>query len=371
MTEILFDGIDGQTVGTFYPASLLITTCKSDTDNYLEQRTVWFVIGVILQIGGLPINFILLVLFIKQKIFHQEQYLFIMSLTIADTLFLSLGLSVYITTLYLGYWSLGYAGCQIIGVVAASTIMASIFCCTCIALARFMCVVHTKIYKKYFQKKHCLTIITCMWIWASLLAVTPVFGWGKIIFARKYNICFIDFSHSISYTTAIIIFASVVPLIIIIYSHVMIFLTVKRSKKQIHDHQHSTQENKPNLRLVLQLIVIVVVFFGCYTPGILLVMIIDPKRQLPFRVYQVCIFFLLLKSVVNPWIFLYFNKRLRQEVRKIFTCKCIHICSWKKWNSTNNSIDLVILKESKGIEKSGKASCSTVGVEGVNRETGH
>ena len=278
-----------------------------------------FVITGVLGLVALPLNGVIIFLVVTRKQLHQEQYILLSSLALADVVLIISQTPVGMAATFINKWPLGKVGCQITGFLCSFSIFASFINMANIAIIRLICVVYTNLYRKLCRKKlTCITLIL-VWLESVILAVPPFFGWGNYMFVRKFVLCTIDFSSSASYTAFCLILGGMIPQIIIVLCHIIIFIKVKQSRRRIQNMKSSSNTTVPDLRLVFQLVIIILLFLASYLP-LFIFIVIDPKRKLPGVAYDIVKLFITLKSVIQPLTFFYFNRLIRSASGTLCSC---------------------------------------------------
>ncbi|KAK3090801.1 hypothetical protein FSP39_014755 [Pinctada imbricata] len=137
---------------------------------------------------------------------------------------------------FAGNWSFGQIGCMIYGFSGALTGFVSINTLTAIALERFFVIAWKKTLPlNRIPSRKIISISVSIWVYSSLWAIAPLFGWGSYILEGSLTSCTFDFftrtTSNRSFVMCIFIFCFGLQCFVIIFSYTIIFVKVIRHER--------------------------------------------------------------------------------------------------------------------------------------------
>ena len=117
-----------------------------------------------------------------------------------------------------------------------------------------------------------------------------------------------------------------IPLVVIVYCYVNVFLTIRRHNANVMPSLHAGQgaqlaANAWEMRVTRLLFFILVGFFICWIPVIIIGLIAHSSVNLPNFSYELYTSFAFMSAVINPFIYGVVNREFRREFQGIFHCK--------------------------------------------------
>ena len=291
---------------------------------------------IILQLAGLVGNGLVFITtaWSKKIKLKMHQHSFLLSLAVADTLFLTCVIPFVMKVIIEGDWTLGEITCRFQGYIACVTSHASICSIAAIAFNRYVSIVHVATYRDIFSDRNITAILLSLWLYALLLPLPAQFGWGRMKFHKAMDVCLYDWTYSISFTVTVVTFGFILPLMIIIICYIGIWRAYRKSRTRIETRRNAVQRSPPVLtlkirteevRLAGQLFALFMAFVVCWTPYLFLATLIDPQGQLDRSVYDVTANMMVLNCIVDPCFYFFFNGTLRSEaklfLKKAFCCR--------------------------------------------------
>ena len=283
-----------------------------------------FTMGAIYGFGVVG-NLVVLVTFIWSRKLRTPQNSFIMTLAVADLLALS-QCPLVMKTMWKGYQFYGKDICLLSASLTAFSYTASIASIMMVAVGRYVSIVKLGLKERIFTWPRCALIQVCIFA-HSMLSVAPV--WSTWLKEAQYidvvHICLISGENTIIYDVLMSVFALAIPVGVVLYAYLQIYLTFRKSKNSVKAHgrwssvtnARDSAKQKRELRLAVQLFLIFSFFCVSWTPFTLLVLL-DRKSALPEGLYQFFQQLLIANSAVNPPIYFYFNTVYRAELLRLF-----------------------------------------------------
>ncbi|CAH1784547.1 unnamed protein product, partial [Owenia fusiformis] len=287
---------------------------------------------------------------LKIKALRKVHNIFIINLCIHDLLVMNTIPTFIDSQLTGGVTFKIDAYCQGTSLVLAVGCIGSICNISTVAVNRYLAICHTNISRSIFTWKKCAIMIAILWIYAILLVLPTQLGWGSFIFQQKSDVCVFDWTASDSYTIFLGIFAFLVPSNAIMFSYWNIYKTVRASAKAVGAHVVKNKNTKSSqnagvtnawtkpapkktsrtdIKLAIQLLVLFIIFCVCWTPYLLISLIIDRDALLPKPLYLFAGTLIGMNSVINPPVYLIFNKSLRTELIKCLPSYCQRVITRK------------------------------------------
>lgn len=185
---------------------------------------VVFVFVMVTATGG---NGVFLYVFLKSKTLRTPNYFLVSALCLGDVLMSTLGIPMFIIANFSTYWIFGEIWCTIYGTLMTFSGFVQITLLASIACIRYFFVVKNESVGTYAAK---LIVISC-YAYSFIFALAPHFGWSRFVVEPVGTSCGPNWmgndSRDVSYNITIVVMCFFVPLTMILYSYIMIFLKVR------------------------------------------------------------------------------------------------------------------------------------------------
>lgn len=265
-------------------------------------------------------NILVIIVSYKGNRVKTRGNVFIGSLAIAD-FFESLNLILMLVSLMnFGQWIFGDFVCQVNAFFTVEFVMVSMFNMTTISVNRYFMVVKPNLYKKVFSKRNQVIILTCIWTYPLIFAITPFVGWSSYSFQPGKCVCIFFFSKSISYTIALVISVVPIPLTIICYTCFKIFQEVKRHKNRVSAMaSQAPGMNVEEVRITKTLSVVIGAYLICFIPAALvnIVEMALPNYEIPLWIDITSMVLVFSNHANNPLIYGALNRQYRRAFKEI------------------------------------------------------
>ena len=216
------------------------------TRNNTESETIpaseglyTFVKVVILAVMavGIPGNIITIVVVYKSKSLHTAGNAMLVNLSVSDLLYFSVVLPIRFATFYNGTWGLSDDYCRVFGAIGHYLVGVSVFNLGGIALTRFMHVIFTSHYKRFYTRRSVAIQIATMWLALFvLIVVLPVSQvWGAYNFNQDVLSCTFHPTFNTGYKIFVLTAGFGLPFVMIIICYVSIFIYVRTSQKKVQE----------------------------------------------------------------------------------------------------------------------------------------
>lgn len=201
--------------------------------------------------------------------------------------------------------------CDAIATVCLTVCVSALFSIGGVSYTRYFYICHHGIYGRIFGLKTNLVVCCCCWILGMCSALPTLVGWTDNVYDTKSLECIWDRLHSMTFTIffACLIF---VPVAVILYSYVRIFLFFIASKKRLAAAQAAPkQKTDPSLKLARSLFVIFAIFVACWSPYATLV-VIDFEDNYSHQVHLYVVMVAHLHATLNPVVHGLTNEQFRR-----------------------------------------------------------
>ncbi|XP_033098402.1 5-hydroxytryptamine receptor 4-like [Anneissia japonica] len=327
--------------------SLTMNTTISTDDGSISSNIanvfIAICLTVIILLTLLGNSLICLVLLLNEHLRTLTNFI-LMSLSVADICVGILVMSLSALDIINERWILGNAMCRIWTSVDVSFCSTSIFHLCYIALDRYMVICRPLKYGKWVQKRrqHCVTIICC-WIIPAALAIIPLqLGWHTIGIADEIGEIVLELGPEncifmVNKTYAVVgsIVAFYLPSILMALAYLHVYKAALRQAKEMYRMESfpSTCTECTKYRIIVQLsrsekkaTQTILIIMGCFIllwlPFFIL-NIIDPfcNYCINRTVWLIITWFGYINSMINPIIYISFNKPFRVAVFKLLGFK--------------------------------------------------
>lgn len=302
---------------------------------------------VLIVLFGVSGNTLVVTVLARMGNKKQTGDFYLQNLAIADlgTLLLTFPIAV-VSEKFPHKWPFGKFGCHFLYPISEIFYGASVWFITVIAVERCRKVVTVKIFARN-KPRRALTVGVCVWMASFIIVSLPLFlvaGYHEIQHVAKW--CgpeWPSWDHqgiiSGGYNVILILFAYVVPLIIISFSYLMISRTVEQSNvfiesiNQDENVQTKYQQRRASVRMshnkrVKKILTpLVVVFAVTMLPLNILRVIVTVWPEIAagqqYETYKNLFFvvtvFALVNSSVNPVIYCIVSRNFRKQIKDLFS----------------------------------------------------
>ena len=178
--------------------------------------------------------------------------------------------------------------------------------------------------------KQAWALLTAVWSWSIIIGVLPVLGWNQYTHTALNTMCKVSFTEGRGYILLVIVTCFLIPLLVMFYCYLRIFLKVRFHKKQLHrwNHNSDAQRNfKRETRTAEVVFTVLFVFIVCWSPFVIVHFLQSfPTMSMSRTVFHSVTLIAGLHSTCNPIIYTAMNKRFRNELRHVLpSARCRHV----------------------------------------------
>lgn len=157
---------------------------------------------------------------------------FILSLNSADLLVSVVNMPTTVIAIAMGRWPFSSQACQVFGFFNMFTLVQSVLSLCNISINRYVIVCRPfKFHSIYTTKRSALMIAGCIFI-SIMISTPPLYGWAEYGYVDEQYFCFCLWPKSPSYAFFMIGACFGIPLAVMAICNILIFTTVRASKKR-------------------------------------------------------------------------------------------------------------------------------------------
>ncbi|KAL8588372.1 hypothetical protein ACOMHN_024749 [Nucella lapillus] len=296
----------------------------------LMEIIVPTIFGVIVLLGLLG-NLLVIAVVLSDKHMRNTTNILILSLAVADLLFIVFCVPFTATALALPVWPFGDVWCKVVQYMIHVCAYASVYTLVLMSLDRYLAVVHA-IRSVSIRTEHNTWLAVAVTWFVILLGHVPLlFEYGILhyeFYDESRSACF-NLAHRSNphqgkvFASCFLTFGFVVPLGIVccLYG-----LMLKRLLYGVVPGGNQSQESiRAKKRVTRMVIIVVIIFAVCWLPiQIILVMIYfnaypeDKIAYIGLRVASNCLAYM--NSCVNPFLYAFLSDNFRRSFRKLLCC---------------------------------------------------
>uniref|UniRef100_A0A3B3ZRK0 G-protein coupled receptors family 1 profile domain-containing protein n=1 Tax=Periophthalmus magnuspinnatus TaxID=409849 RepID=A0A3B3ZRK0_9GOBI len=261
----------------------------------------------------------------RNKKLRNAGNIFVVSLAVADLVVAIYPYPLVLSSIFHNGWSLGYMHCQISGFLMGVSVIGSIFNITGIAINRYCYICHSLKYDKLYSDKNSICYV--MLIWAlTVVAIVPNLFVGSLQYDPRVYSCTFEQSASSAYTIAVVFFHFILPIMIVTYCYLRIWVLVIQVRRRVKP------DNRPKLtphdvRNFVTMFVVFVLFAVCWAPlnFIGLAVAIKPEVVVPLIpewLFVSSYFMAYFNSCLNAIVYGVLNQNFRREYKRIVVSVC-------------------------------------------------
>ncbi|XP_026990653.1 melatonin receptor type 1A-A [Tachysurus fulvidraco] len=259
----------------------------------------------------------------RNKKLRNAGNIFVVSLAVAD-----LVVALYPYPLVLGAifgqgWHAGAAQCQISGFLMGVSVVGSIFNIAGIAVNRYCYICHSLRYERLFSERNSACYVALIWA-LSVLAVVPNVFVGSLRYDDRVYSCTFAQSASAAYTLAVVSFHFLLPILVVAYCYLRIWVLVIRARRRARPETRPGGVTPQDVRNFVTMFAVFVLFAVCWAPlnAIGLAVAVAPERAVPEWLFVASYFLAYFNSCLNAIVYGALNQNFRREYKRIILSLC-------------------------------------------------
>ncbi|XP_032885423.1 melatonin receptor type 1A-like [Amblyraja radiata] len=290
----------------------------------LPERRLWvtsalasvLIFTIVVDLVG---NSLVIVSVLRNKKLRNAGNAFVVSLAIADLVVAIYPFPLILTAILHNGWVHGYIHCQMSGFLMGLSVIGSIFNIAGIAINRYCYICHGMKYNKIFSHRSTLCYVLLVWMFACLAIIPNLFVESLQYDRRIYSCTFVQ-SVSSLYTVTVVVIHFILPISIVSYCYLHIWIFVIRVKRRVKPENRS-RINPHDFRNFLTMFVVLVLFAICWAPlnFIGLGVAVNPKlaKLIPEWLFVASYFMAYFNSCLNAIVYGVLNHNFRREYKQI------------------------------------------------------
>ena len=228
-------------------------------------------------------------------------------------------------------WIYGHYLCQFNGFLAYYRGGISVQTLALTAVNRYFRMVKSQIYTNYFTIKSTVLMILAMWVLTLISGVIILNSVGPVIYEYdpRFFFCIATYTskkHRRAIGISLHLIHVFIPLIIIVYCYWNVFRTIRHNvnfgPSLRAGRQRQVAMNTWELRVTKLLFLVVLGFFVCRTPVIIIGLLAHSSTlKLPDFAPELYTVLAFTSAVINPFIYGVANRNFRREFLGFFHCR--------------------------------------------------
>lgn len=297
-------------------------------------RVTVMTLGWLSCVTGFFGNVLIIVTILHQTALRSIHNIYIANLAVADILFIAFAELVWLLDLGIGYAPVvNRLHCEVTAFIMSICFTVSVYTLVLIAINRYLCVCHNKVFVKVFNKPRTLASCAILWFLGIIFSVFPFFHLGGTTFtySGRIRLClqnFADFSSVSSIKTTMDL---ILPSVLIGGISLAIIRFWKKNKNAVRQWQRHRNPVRGGSRLAIStsdvaiirsLVSVFVVLVVFYVP-MAVAGIASRVVYVPTDLFQFLILFLFLNHSINWIIYGFMNKHFREGYQRLLM-RCCH-----------------------------------------------
>ncbi|XP_063050289.1 opsin 4xb [Engraulis encrasicolus] len=320
--------------------------------NFLKKVDVpvhahYIVAACIITIGALGItgNALVIFAFYSNKKLRSLPNFFIVNLAVSDLLMASTQAPIFFINSLYNEWVFGETGCKMYAFCGALFGITSMINLLAISIDRYLVITRPLETMKSNSKRRTTLAILLVWLYSLLWSLAPLVGWSSYKPEGLMTTCTWDYTtytiSNRSYTMMLCCFVFFLPLGIILYCYVVMFLTIRQASRDLERMGTSTMQQsiRSEWRLAKIAAVVIVVYVLSWSPYACVTLISWAGYSHLLGPYSKTIPAVIAKSstIYNPFIYAIIHTKYRNTLAEKVPCLACLRKRHKDCLSTTNS----------------------------------
>lgn len=289
-----------------------------------------FVIGTL----GVTGNALVMFAFYSNKKLRNLPNYFIMNLAVSDFLMAFTQSPIFFINCLYKEWVFGEMGCKMYAFCGALFGIASMINLLAISIDRYLVITKPLQVMNWNSKRRTTVAIILVWLYSLAWSLAPLIGWSSYIPEGLMTSCTWDYvtysAANRSYTMMLCCFVFFIPLGIIFYCYVLMFLAIRKTSREVE--RLGTQVRKSTLiqqksiknewKLAKIAFVVIVVYVLSWSPYACVTMISWAGHANILSPYSKAVPAIIAKAstIYNPFIYAIIHNKYRTTLSEKFPC---------------------------------------------------
>lgn len=305
------------------------TDVNNDTSEtfiqYLPIEAVFQAASLILiMLVAIVANTMNIIVVFRNSNMQTPRYMFIMNLASADLGVTLLSMPFSLVTCISRRWIMSDSFCTLDGFLGSFFFCISIFTLTIMSIEQYYTLV--KPLSRAITIRRAWYMIATVWIFATLVSLGPVLGWGHFAYNSRTLACGVGYPRTTSerlYLLFLVLVAYMITMLIMAFAYIRIFFAVRKHTNRIAKYTKGGLEvMKLQRRITYTLLLVLLVFVLCWLPFVFLIVLATKNTgadNLPYGLGVAAYWCGFFNSSINPIIFVIRNDRFREGYRDILS----------------------------------------------------
>ncbi|XP_036384603.1 opsin 4xa [Megalops cyprinoides] len=320
----------------------------------VPDHTHYIVAFFVLVIGtvGVAGNALVMYAFYSNKKLRTPPNYFIMNLAVSDFLMAITQSPIFFINCLYKEWVFGELGCKLYAFCGALFGITSMINLLAISIDRYIVITKPLQAIQWTSKRRTSQIILLVWLYSLGWSLAPLLGWSSYIPEGLMTSCTWDYVTSTasnkSYTLMLCCFVFFIPLAIISYCYLFMFLAIRKTSKDVEQLgaqvRKSTliqqQSIKTEWKLAKIAFVVIIVFVLSWAPYASVTLIAWAGYANILTPYSKAVPAVIAKAsaIYNPFIYAIIHSKYRDTLAEKAPClRCLASSSQKHCISVSNS----------------------------------
>ena len=322
---------------TFAPNSSISSPTRNEGNfvvDYTVAETACAAAALlVIMIACLMGNVVICYVVFRNRRMWTEMNMFLVNLAIGDIAMIFLSMTSPLETAIIRQWTFGRGPvCQLNAFFNSVLFCNTIFTHTAISIDRFLAVV--KPMEKTMTRRKAFFSIMGVWMFSVAISLGPMLGWGRNDYNGSTLQCGFGFpknKYESLYVICLAVFAFLLPLIIMSYAYIRIYLVVRNHTRRLSTSTFGNYQDtfiKKQQRTVLTFFLALIAFIICWTPFLVFIAIavsISSREKLPRGLGIAAYWCGFLNSAINPYLIGLRSDRFHETFLRVFCCR-FHSC---------------------------------------------
>ncbi|XP_061673334.1 melanopsin-A-like [Syngnathoides biaculeatus] len=305
---------------------------KADVPDHAHYVVAAFV----LVIGTLGVagNALVMFAFYSNKKLRSLPNYFIVNLAVSDFLMAFTQSPIFFINCLYKEWVFGEMGCKMYAFCGALFGIASMINLLAISIDRYLVITKPLKAIHWSSKRRTTLAIVSVWLYSLAWSLAPLVGWSSYIPEGLMTSCTWDYvtytAANRSYTMMLCCFVFFIPLLIIFYCYVFMFLAVRKTSREVE--RLGTQVRKSTLihqksirsewKLAKIAFVVIVVYVLSWSPYACVTLISWAGHASVLSPYSKAVPAIIAKAstIYNPFIYAIIHNKYRMTLAEKFPC---------------------------------------------------
>ncbi|XP_034566015.1 opsin 4xa [Notolabrus celidotus] len=302
----------------------------------VHDHAHYIVAFFVLVIGtvGVTGNALVMYAFFSNKKLRTPPNLFIMNLAVSDFLMaITQSPIFFVNSLYKG-WIFGETGCKIYAFCGALFGITSMINLLAISIDRYIVITKPLQAIQWTSKRRTWIIIGLVWLYSLAWSLAPLLGWSSYIPEGLMTSCTWDYVTSTpankSYTLMLCCFVFFIPLGIISYCYLCMFLAIRRASRDVEKLGSQVRKSaliqqqsiKTEWKLAKIAFVVIIVFVLSWSPYACVTLIAWAGYGSILNPYSKAVPAVIAKAsaIYNPFIYAIIHSKYRDTLAEKVPC---------------------------------------------------